>query len=221
MPHSAPPLAQPDLFARPSQAAAITIAPEVVILKRHAVTPPLVAAIGRVSRAAPFRRLYTRGGGQMSVAMTNCGAVGWHSDTHGYRYVDRDPESGRPWPTMPPAFLSLATRAAALAGFPGFEPDCCLVNRYAIGTQMGAHRDFDELDMRHPIVSVSIGLPAVFLWYGATRKGPALPVCVEDGDVVVWGGTARAGYHGVRRVAAPAGVVPGAVRYNLTFRRAR
>jgi len=219
MPRSAPLLARPDVPARASRR--VAIAPEVLILRRYVATPPLVAAIERISCEAPFRRLRTRGGGQMSVAMTNCGSVGWHSDLDGYRYVDQDPDSGRRWPAMPPAFLSLATHAAATAGFPGFEPDCCLVNRYAVGTQMGAHRDFDELNMRHPIVSVSIGLPAVFVWYGAVRKGPALPVRVEDGDVLVWGGTARAGYHGVRRLAASPGVVPGAVRYNLTFRRAR
>jgi len=221
MPRPAPPHARPDLLAQPSRAAAIAIAPEVLLLKHHAITAPLVAAIERISREAPFRRLHTPGGGQMSVAMTNCGTVGWHSDTRGYRYLDRDPESGRPWPPMPPAFLSLASHAAAMAGFPGFEPDCCLVNRYAIGSQMGAHRDYDELDMRHAIVSVSIGLPAVFVWYGARRKGPAIPVLVEDGDVVVFGGAARAGYHGVRRLAARPEAACDAVRYNLTFRRAR
>ena len=155
----------------------------------------------------------------MSVAMTNCGTWGWHSDAHGYRYVERDPGSDRPWPVMPAVFADLATRAAATAGFPGFDPDCCLVNRYAPGTQMGTHRDYDERDLRHPIVSESIGLPAVFVWYGETRQASPTPVPLADGDVLVWGGRARAGYHGVRRLPTHAGV--DAQRYNLTFRRAR
>jgi alkylated DNA repair protein (DNA oxidative demethylase) len=155
--------------------------------------------------------------------MTNCGAFGWHSDARGYRYVERDPDSGRPWPAMPELFRTLARSAAAEAGFAGFDPDACLVNRYAIGAQMGAHRDHDEHDMAQPIVSVSIGLPAVFLWYGEKRSARPLRVPLGDGDVVVWGGVARAGYHGVRRIEAPvpAAALEEAVRYNLTFRRAR
>jgi alkylated DNA repair protein (DNA oxidative demethylase) len=198
---------------------ALEIVPEVVLLCGFVATAPLVAAIGAIARAAPFRHLQTPGGGRMSVAMTNAGEVGWHSDAKGYRYLARDPLSGRPWPAMPATFATLAREAAAVAGFPGFEPDCALVNRYAPGAQMGTHRDFDERDLGQPIVSVSIGLPAVFLWYGATRRGPPRPVPVADGDVVVWGGRARPGYHGVRRLRA--GTDPGAVRYNLTFRRAR
>lgn len=181
----------------------------------------MIAAIGLIAAQAPFRHLRTPGGGRMSVSMTNCGAWGWHSDVRGYRYLEADPESGRPWPPMPAAFATLASQAAAVAGFGVFAPDCCLVNRYQPGAHMGTHRDFDELDMRQPIVSTSIGLPATFLWYGATRKGPPLRVPLADGDVVVWGGAARAGYHGVGRLAAGGGVGDAAVRYNLTFRRAR
>jgi DNA oxidative demethylase len=199
----------------------VLLAPQVVLLRGFAATAPLLAGIATVAAAAPFRHLRTPGGGRMSVAMTNCGTLGWHSDTRGYRYLARDPDSGRPWPPMPPAFLALAAAAATAGGFPGFEPDCCLVNRYLPGAQLGTHRDQDESDMRQPIVSVSIGLPAVFVWYGATRKGPPLPVRVADGDVVVWGGAARAGYHGVRRLAAPPDAVAEPVRHNLTFRRAR
>ena len=215
--------------------------PDVVLLRGYADVDPLREGIARIAAAAPFRHLSTRGG-TMSVAMTNCGRWGWHSDAAGYRYVDRDPISGREWPAMPGAFLELARRAAMTAGFPGFEPDCCLVNRYAVGAHMGTHRDFDELDMRHPIVSVSIGLPATFLWYGATRRGSPLRVALESGDVLVWGRSARAGFHGVRRLAAPDGdpfaqiprdgsaqspagtaAAGGAepLRYNLTFRRAK
>jgi alkylated DNA repair protein (DNA oxidative demethylase) len=209
-----------DLFAAPAGPATVAIAPEVVLLRRFVATAPLLVAIGRIAAEAPFRQLRTPGGGQMSVAMTNCGPVGWHSDTSGYRYAEHDPQSGRSWPAMPDDFAALATAAAVAAGFGRFEPDCCLVNRYAVGAQMGVHRDFDELDLRHPIVSVSIGLPAVFVWRGTTRAGPPLAIHVTDGDVLVWGGQARAGYHGVRRLAAD-GSGADACRYNLTFRRAR
>jgi alkylated DNA repair protein (DNA oxidative demethylase) len=180
---------------------------------------PLRTAIAAIAAEAPFHHLRTRGG-LMSVAMTNCGLWGWHSDLRGYRYVDRDPTTGKPWPAMPQVFSDLAQRAARSGGFPGFEPDCCLVNRYAIGAQMGVHRDFDELDLAQPIVSVSIGLPATFLWYGAARTGTPVRVPVADGDVLVWGGSARTGYHAVRRIKAHAPTAEP-VRYNLTFRRAK
>jgi alkylated DNA repair protein (DNA oxidative demethylase) len=208
---------QQDLsFPRP---ALEPIAPGVTLLRGFAAAAPLRAEIEAIAAQAPFRHLATPGGGRMSVAMTNAGPVGWYSDANGYRYVDHDPESAKPWPAMPVVFATLARDAAAAAGFPGFEPDCVLVNRYAQGAQMGVHRDYDERDLGHPIVSVSIGLPAVFVWHGATRTGAPIPVPLVEGDVVVFGGEARAGYHGVRRLrAAPD---PGALRYNLTFRRAR
>jgi alkylated DNA repair protein (DNA oxidative demethylase) len=218
-----------------------TIAPEVTLLRGFAQpTAELESLIDAIAGRAPFRHLATRGGGRMSVAMTNCGPWGWHSDAAGYRYVECDPLSGAPWPSLPPAFLQLAAAAAQQGGFAGFVPDACLLNRYEPGAQMGTHRDFDELDLRHPIVSVSIGLPATFLWYGAQRTGSPLRVPLFDGDVVVWGGSARAGYHAVRRLAPPAapdlldalgtpvpmpgGTAPAgatALRYNLTFRRAK
>jgi alkylated DNA repair protein (DNA oxidative demethylase) len=212
---------QADLLDTGPGPARIAIADEVVWLRRFVATAPLRAVIERIAGDAPFRHLTTPGGGRMSVAMTNAGRCGWHSDARGYRYVDCDPGSGRPWPPMPVEFAALAARAAAAAGFAGFDPDCCLVNRYAVGAQMGTHRDYDERDLGQPIVSVSIGLAAVFLWYGATRRGPPRRVPVADGDVLVWGGGARGGYHGVRRLAAGPDTAPGAVRYNLTFRRAR
>ena len=211
---------QADLL-EPAGPSLVPVDDGVLWLRHYVATAPLVEAIGHIAASAPFRHLTTPGGGTMSVAMTNAGPCGWHSDARGYRYTERDPLSGCPWPSMPPSFAALAARAAALAGFAGFEPDCCLVNRYAVGAQMGTHRDYDERDLGHPIVSVSIGLPAVFLWYGATRKGPPRRVPVEDGDVLVWGGPARPGYHGVRRLAAGADGSAPACRYNLTFRRAR
>ncbi len=206
------PLADP----RPDR---VAVADQVVLLRGFVATAPLREAIATIERSAPFRHLATPGGGRMSVAMTNAGAVGWHSDENGYRYVDVDPLTGAPWPAMPAAFADLARRAAAAAGHRDFVPDCALVNRYVPGAQMGTHRDFDERDLGQPIVSVSIGLPATFVWYGATRGDPPRPVPVMDGDVLVWGGRARAGYHGVRRLRA--GADPTAVRHNLTFRRAR
>lgn len=196
------------------------IAPDVVLLRQFADVAPLLAAIAAIEARVPFHHLRTRGG-LMSVAMTNCGQWGWHSDLRGYRYVDRDPVTHKAWPAMPAAFTELAQRAADSGGFPGFHPDCCLINRYTVGAQMGVHRDFDELDLRQPIVSVSIGLPATFLWYGPARSGTPLRVPVTSGDVLVWGASARTGYHAVRRIKAPPQSTPDPYRYNLTFRRAK
>ena len=211
--------------ARPGRASpeeARPLAPGVCVLRGFADGEALAGIIATLAAEAPFRHLRTRGG-LMSVAMTNCGAWGWHSDERGYRYVACDPLRNAPWPAMPAAFRQLAVAAAERGGFTGYEPDCCLVNRYAVGARMGTHRDFDELDMGQPIVSVSIGLPAVFLWHGARRDGTPQRVLLQDGDVVVWGGEARAGYHAVRPIAAADGAATAAVplRYNLTFRRAR
>jgi alkylated DNA repair protein (DNA oxidative demethylase) len=189
-------------------------------LRSFADVEPLLAAIAAIVARAPFRHLHTRGG-PMSVAMSNCGDWGWHSDERGYRYVERDPTTGLAWPSMPALFRDLARAAAAAAGFAPFEPDCCLINHYVVGAQMGTHRDFDELDMAHPIVSVSLGLPATFFWYGAKRSGTPLRIPLQSGDVLVWGRAARAGYHGVRKIAAEAGSGADTARYNLTFRRAK
>jgi alkylated DNA repair protein (DNA oxidative demethylase) len=196
------------------------LAEDVVLLRGFADPAPLLEAIHTLAARAPFRILRTRAG-PMSVAMSNCGEWGWHSDEHGYRYVDRDPETGLAWPAMPATFRDLARRAADSAGFAAFDPDCCLINRYAVGAKMGTHRDFDELDMTHPIVSVSLGLPASFLWYGAKRSGKPLKVELQSGDVLVWGASARAGYHGVRKIEPPPNADAAGVRYNLTFRRAK
>lgn len=220
MPTRSGTLNEPDLFAERSDSGIVTIAPDAFLLPRFVATAPLVAEIERIAAAAPFRQLRTPGGGTMSVAMTNCGALGWHSDASGYRYVATDPLTGLPWSKLPPAFAELAGSAARTVGFGLYEPDCCLINRYTVGTHLGTHRDNDERDLGQPIVSVSIGLSAVFLWYGATRKGPPQRVRVTDGDVVVWGRTARAGFHGVRRLTAGEPGATASIRYNLTFRRA-
>ncbi len=194
------------------------MAPEVVLLRGFAVTTAeYAAAVDLVAAAAPFRQLQTPGGRPMSAAMTNCGALGWHSDARGYRYEPCDPLSGLPWPAMPSIFLDLAQRAAAEGGYRDFLPDACLINRYAGKAKMGAHRDADERDFSQPIVSVTLGAAATFLWYGKLRSGSAVKIRLEPSDVLVWGGSARRGYHAVGQAE---GAATGAVRINLTFRKA-
>jgi DNA oxidative demethylase len=180
----------------------------------------LLEALAGVAREAPFRHLMTPGGWSMSVAMTNCGDVGWVSDRRGYRYDPIDPESGRHWPEMPPIFTDLASRAASAAGFAGFAPDACLLNRYEAGARLSLHQDRNERDFGQPIVSVSLGLPAVFLWGGRTRAVPPKRLPLFHGDVVVWGGPARLTFHGVHPLAPGNHPMTGNVRYNLTLRRA-
>ncbi|MBV8896180.1 MAG: DNA oxidative demethylase AlkB, partial [Acidobacteriaceae bacterium] len=178
----------------------------------------LVEEVERVARAAPFRRMTTPGGYTMSVAMTNCGRVGWVSDSHGYRYDALDPQSSRPWPAMPAVFLDLAVSAAASGGFAAYDPDACLINRYAPGAKLSLHQDRDEKDEWAPIVSVSLGLPAVFLWGGKRRADSVRRLRLESGDVVVWGGPARFTYHGVAPLKPGDHPLTESVRINLTFR---
>lgn len=182
--------------------------------------PALLEGIEQVAAAAPFRHMLTRSG-PMSVAMTNCGPLGWTADRRGYRYSEVDPETGRPWPAMPATLRTLATQAATQCGFAGFDPDACLVNRYVPGSRMGLHRDQDEQDLTQPIVSVSLGLPAVFRWGGLARSDPATGWLVQHGDVVVWGGRSRMAFHGILALKAGHHPATGAVRINLTFRRVR
>ena len=179
----------------------------------------LIEAVTRITQEAAFRHLVTPGGHTMSVAMTNCGRVGWVSDRTGYRYDPVDPDTGKPWPAMPPVFLDLAMRAAADAGFAGYDPDACLINRYIAGAKLSLHQDRDEKDPWAPIVSVSLGLPATFLWGGKRRADPQRRMRLESGDVVVWGGPARFVYHGVAPLKDGDHPLTGAVRINLTFRK--
>jgi DNA oxidative demethylase len=179
----------------------------------------LLAEVERVAQRAPFRHLVTPGGYTMSVAMTNCGRVGWVSDRHGYRYDAIDPDTGAPWPAIPARFIDVARRAASEAGFAGYDPDACLINRYVAGAKLGLHQDRDEEDAWAPIVSVSLGLPAVFLWGGKSRADPARRLRVESGDVAVWGGPARFIYHGVAPLKDGQHPLTGAARINLTFRK--
>jgi DNA oxidative demethylase len=198
------------------------LAPGAFVLHGFAATiaEALMRAIELVAERAPFRQMVTPSGHTMSVAMTNCGAAGWITDRTGYRYSPIDPASGAPWPPMPTVIEALATTAATAAGFDGFVPDACLVNRYAPGTRLSLHQDKDEQDFSAPIVSVSLGLPATFLFGGEQRKVRPRHVPLAHGDVVVWGGPARLRYHGVATVKDGEHPLLGRTRLNLTLRKA-
>lgn len=193
-----------------------------VLLRGFAVAQgaALVETILHIVASAPLRQMTTPGGKTMAVAMTNCGPLGWVSDRRGYRYAPVDPMTNQAWPAMPPIFRTLARNAAADAGFGGFEPDACLVNRYQSGTRLSLHQDRDENDHGHPIVSVSLGVDATFLFGGLKRADPTLRLRLSHGDVVAWGGPARLRFHGVLPVEESTHPLTGAYRYNLTFRRA-
>jgi DNA oxidative demethylase len=186
-----------------------------------AVERELIADISDIVARAPFRHMLTPGGHQMSVAMTNCGSVGWVTDRRGYRYDSVDPESTRPWPAMPLSFHALAGQAAEQAGFAGFSPDACLINRYEPGARMSLHQDKDELDLGAPIVSVSLGLPATFLFGGLQRSDKPRRFRLEHGDIAVWGGPSRLAFHGVAPLRDGEHALIGRQRINLTFRKTR
>jgi len=211
----------PDLFAEPASSKQ-QLGPGAWLLSGFALpyVSELVELIDTLQRTDAFRNLVTPGGFTMSVAMTNIGTLGWTSDRHGYRYIQTDPHSGQPWPGMPDVFDQLAHDAAAASGFAEFKPDACLVNRYLPGNGMGLHQDKDERDFTAPIVSVSLGLPAVFLFGGDVRSDKTLKIPLVHGDVVVWGGNSRLRYHGVRPLKAGSHALFGARRINLTFRKA-
>lgn len=180
----------------------------------------IVETIREINRQAPFRHLVTPGGHRMSVSMTSCGELGWMSDRKGYRYTAADPRSGEAWPAMPALFRELAAGAAEDAGFTGFEPDACLINRYRPGAKLSLHQDKDEQDFSHPVVSFSLGLPVTFLWGGFRRKDKPRRLLLEHGDVLVWGGPDRLRYHGVLPLGEGEHPLLGAQRINLTFRKA-
>ena len=199
----------PPLFADPP----IAVAPNVWLLRAFIDTAPLAQDIQKIAAVAPFRHMHVPGGQSMSVAMTNCGALGWTADAAGYRYSATDPTTLKPWPKLPPSWQTLAQDAAALAGWPSFVPDACLVNRYELGARMGLHQDKNERDFLQPIVSVSIGAPCSFQIGGVNRQDTVKSIALCDGDVLVWGGSARLVFHRVRPLKQ-------GLRYNLTFRAA-
>lgn len=201
----------------------LALGPSALLLRGFATkqAPELVAANRAISAVSAFRHMATPGGWKMSVALTNCGEVGWVTDRAGYRYDPIDPVTGHPWPPMPLPFVDLATQAAEAAGFSAFRPDACLINRYAPGSRLSLHQDRNERDFDQPIVSVSLGLPAIFLWGGRTRRETPRRVPLFHGDVVVWGGPDRLTFHGVQSLADGEHSLTGAYRFNFTFRRAQ
>ena len=211
----------PDLFAAP-EGGVEAIADGAVLLRGFVLdaATALLAEIERVAEAASFRHMVTPGGYEMSAAMTNCGTAGWTTDRSGYRYERLDPKTGNAWPPLPEAFMDLAGRAAADAGYAGCTPDACLINRYAPGAKLSLHQDRDETDFTAPIVSVSLGLPATFLFSGPRRADRPQRIVLQHGDVVVWGGPARLFYHGVAPLKDGVHPATGRIRYNLTLRKA-
>lgn len=195
-----------------------TLAPGAVVLRGFALecAPALMQMIDQLTRVAPFRQMTTPGGFVMSAAMSNCGELGWVTDAQGYRYACHDPLTGAPWPAMPVLFAQLAQQAAHDAGFPDFVADACLMNRYAVGSRMSLHQDKNERDFSQPIVSVSLGLPAIFQFGGMQRSDAVQRIPLTQGDVLVWGGPSRLRFHGVQAIKAGT----DDFRFNLTFRKA-
>ena len=211
----------PDLFEDGIGTTELVIAPGAVLLRGYACDSDqaLLQAFAEVTTSAPLRHLITPGGYTMSVAMTNCGPLGWVSDRRGYRYQPHDPVSGAPWPAMPALWRELARRAAAAAGYADFQPDACLINSYQPGAKLSLHQDKDEKDLDAPIVSVSLGLPAIFQFGTAKRSDRPLRLRLAHGDVAVWGGPSRLAYHGIAPLEAGEHPLTGPRRINLTFRK--
>lgn len=212
-----------DLFdSHPQAGERLALGPQACVLRGWALPmeQALLESVEAVERTSPFRHMVTPGGFTMSVALTNCGDLGWTTDASGYRYTQLDPLTQRPWPDMPTVFRRLAREAAQAAGFEGFDPDACLLNRYRPGARMSLHQDKNERDLSQPIVSVSLGIPATFLFGGMRRKDWAARVPLLHGDVVVWGGVDRMRYHGIVPLKASEHPLLGAQRINFTFRKA-
>jgi alkylated DNA repair protein (DNA oxidative demethylase) len=213
-----------DLFSSidNSETWAETICPGAVVLRQYvtAQSESIWAAVQQITQQAPFRQMQTPGGHTMSVALSSCGEYGWVSDRNGYRYSRTNPQTGQAWPLMPESFRALAQAAALEAGFPAFEPDACLINRYTPGSKMGLHQDKDERDFSAPIVSVSLGVPATFQFGGMKRSDTPVKIPLAHGDVVVWGGEARLRFHGVLTIRQAWHPLTGHDRINLTFRKA-
>lgn len=212
-----------DLFNPVTSSSTRDIMAEGAVLLRGAALPleaDLMAGLRDIVADSPFRHMVTPGGYTMSVAMTNCGTAGWVTDRQGYRYDRQDPETGRPWPAMPASFLAVAIEAATRAGYPGFLPDACLINRYEPGARLSLHQDKNERAFDNPIVSVSLGLPAIFQFGGLKRNDPVKKFALQHGDVAVWGGPSRLYFHGVTELKDGRHELLGRMRINLTFRGA-
>ena len=213
-----------DLFSAEDDAlpAQQAICPGALLLRRFALPnePDILQALQNILAIAPFRHMMTPGGFRMSVAITSCGTLGWVTDQQGYRYTRINPEKNQPWPAMPAGFLQLAHTAALAAGFNDFVPDACLINCYQAGARMSLHQDKNERDFSQPIVSVSLGLPAIFQFGGMQRSDKTVRVPLAHGDVVVWGGPSRLRFHGVLPLKAGQHPLLGSQRINLTFRKA-
>jgi alkylated DNA repair protein (DNA oxidative demethylase) len=213
-----------DLFADldPTPQPDERIGPQAWVLRGFALprVSALLPALDAVLAQAPFRHMVTPGGFTMSVALSNCGALGWISDRRGYRYGAQDPLTGNAWPAMPPIFLALAADAARQAGFDAFVPDACLINRYLPGARLSLHQDRDERDFGAPIVSVSLGIPAIFQFGGLERSDRTTRVPLQHGDVAVWGGPDRLRFHGVLPLKDAEHPLLGGQRINFTFRKA-
>lgn len=211
-----------DLFGAPAAGEQERLGPQAVVLRGFALpyVDELLVALANITAVSPFRQMQTPGGYTMSAELSSCGELGWVSNRQGYRYSRLDPHSGQPWPNMPDSFAQLARQAAAEAGFTRFEPDACLINRYQPGARMSLHQDKNEQDFSAPIVSVSLGMTAVFLFGGLQRSDKAVRVTLYHGDIAVWGGADRMRFHGVMPVQDAAHPILGAQRINLTFRKA-
>lgn len=211
-----------DLFQSTAPGGCERMGPCAFVLRGFALpyVDDLMPAIAGIETSSPFRNMVIPCGFTMSVALTNCGALGWTTDRHGYRYTGIDPDSGRPWPDMPDVFARLAREAAAAAGFENFEPDACLVNRYLPGSRLSLHQDKNEKDFDAPIVSVSLGMTAIFLFGGHERSDKTAKVPLYHGDVAVWGGDDRLRYHGVMPLKDNPHPLLGGQRINFTFRKA-
>jgi len=197
------------------------IYPDIFVLPNFAETSSLLNQVEKIIEQAPFRKMMTPIGHYTGIALTNCGEYGWTSDAEGYRYSKLDPQTNNPWPSLPASFSQLANRAASRVAFQNFKPDACLINQYFVGNKLGSHQDKNEQDFSHPIVSISIGLPAIFQVFGATRAGIKVEYLLQDGDVMVWGRSARLTYHGVKTIRADKIDPLRKYRINITMRTSR
>ncbi len=195
------------------------ISPDIYLYRQKVSWALWADDIKRLIKVAPLRFMRTAGGKRLNISMTNCGDVGWTSSEQGYRYLSRDPASGKPWPKLPPSFAQLGTQIAALTGFEHFQPNACLVNHYQAGQKLNAHQDKNEPDLSQPVVSVSLGMSATFLIYGDERGNKAQKIILNDGDVMIWGRSARLMYHGVETKNTQPHPELGFHRFNVTLRQ--